>query len=265
MKTKKNLFLHICLVFLITSALCIINANAQIKSKIVSAGKQPEIGALSVKVSRMRIYELPNVDVKNLLREDSLERTQGKPFRFGKALEVDIDFIRDATKLTIGDSSIFFYKISSKRAYSINLIFDRFSLASNASLEIYNNQKTMIYGPVTSKDNPSNGVFWTDLIKGESIIVQLTVIGKDTQQTKLHIDKVIHGYQNTFAGFGQSANCNRDIACPEENLWRNEGNAVAMLLLANGQRFCTGSLLNLMQILGTHQTINLVAFLQTLY
>ena len=213
----------------------------------------------------MRIYELPNVDVKNLLREDSLERTQGKPFRFGKALEVDIDFIRDATKLTIGDSSIFFYKISSKRAYSINLIFDRFSLASNASLEIYNNQKTMIYGPVTSKDNPSNGVFWTDLIKGESIIVQLTVIGKDTQQTKLHIDKVIHGYQNTFAGFGQSANCNRDIACPEENLWRNEGNAVAMLLLANGQRFCTGSLLNLMQILGTHQTINLVAFLQTLY
>jgi lysyl endopeptidase len=244
MKTKTNLSLYFCLFFLLTSVLCATELKAQIRNKIVSGEKQSEIGTLSVKASRMRNYELPNIDLKNLLKEDSLERTQGKPFRFGKAVEVDIDFIRDATKLTIDDSSIFFYKISSKKAYSINLIFDRFSLASNASLEIYNNQKTMIYGPVTSKNNPSNGVFWTDLIKGESIIVQLTVIGKDTQQTKLHIDKVIHGYQNTFAGFGQSANCNRDIACPEGNPWRNEGNAVAMLLLSNGQRFCTGSLLN---------------------
>jgi hypothetical protein len=244
MKIKRKFLLNTSLFFLIASALCITKLNAQIRNKIVSGEKQSEVGALSVKASRMRNYELPNIDVKNLLKEDSLERTQGKPFRFGKAVEVDIDFIREATKLTIGDSSIFFYRISSKKAYSINLIFDRFSLANNASLEIYNYQKTMIYGPVTSKDNPSNGVFWTDLIKGESIIIQLTVIGKDTQQTSIHIGKVIHGYQNTFAGFGQSANCNRDIACPEGNLWRNEGNAVAMLLLANGQRFCTGSLLN---------------------
>lgn len=102
----------------------------------------------------------------------------------------------------------------------------------------------MIYGPITSENNPTNGVFWTDLIKGESIIVQVTIVGRNSNETNLHISKVIHGYQNTFAGFGESAPCNRDIACPEGNTFRDEGNSVAMLLLANGTRFCSGSLLN---------------------
>ena len=149
-----------------------------------------------------------------------------------------------ATRVESEDRTLMFYQFTSKNAFSINLIFVKFILAPNASLLIYNTDRSMVYGPIDKGNNPDNGVFWSDLVKGESIILQLTIIGEDTKETQIHIDKVIHGYRNTFAGFGQSADCNRDIACPEGNDWRNEGNAVAMLLLDDGSRFCTGSLLN---------------------
>lgn len=219
-------------------------ANGQIKNQIIKPGQARSHGMRSGKTVNLPRYELPEVNVKRLLKEDSIERTQGKPFRFGKATDVNVDFFKVASKSKSQDTTVFLYKIASRNAFSINLIFDDFTLAHNASMIIYNEEGSMIYGPVTDRDNPANRVFWTDLIKGESIIVQVTIVGEDKKETSIHIGKIIHGYQNTFAGFGQSAACNRDIACQEGNPWRNEGNSVAMLLLSDGQRFCTGALLN---------------------
>ena len=219
-------------------------ATGQIKSQMIKPELAPQHGVMFERVTNLTSFELPSINVKDLLKEDSVERTRGKPFRFGKAVDVNIDFLKMASKLKNGDSTLFFYKITSKSAFSINLIFNDFFLANNASLLIYNSDRSMIYGPIISQNNPTNRIFWTDLIKGESIIIQLTLIGKDTRETSIRISKIIHGYQNTFAGFGESASCNRDIACEEGDIWRDEGNSVAMLLLANGQRFCSGVILN---------------------
>lgn len=219
--------------------------DAQIMNRILrSDDKSTNREVLINKATNLTVYKTPNLNLKSILVRDSLDRLQGKPFRFGEDFDVDINYMKSAAKYSGQDSTVYFYKIESQNAFSINLIFDKFILGKNASMLIYNAEQSMIYGPITSENNPINGIFWTDLIKGESVIIQVTIIGRNSNDTNLHISKIIHGYQNTFAGFGQSAPCNRDIACPEGDLFRNEGNSVAMLLLANGTRFCSGSLLN---------------------
>jgi len=217
---------------------------SQVKNQFIDPSKSKDYGIFPSIASTIGEFNLPTINVKSLLKEDSLSRNQGVPFRFGKDVDVNINFIKVATKYENQDTTVYVHKINSKNAFSINLIFDEFFLAKNASLIIYNSEKTMLYGPLTYENNPLNSSFWTDLIKGESIILQLNVVGRNTNETRLRISKVVHGYQNTYAGFGQSAACHRDIACPDGNDWRNEANSVAMLLLANGTRFCSGALLN---------------------
>lgn len=230
--------------FFVLLAFAVNVANGQIQNRIIDPKEAQEYGVEVNRTNALSGYVLPIIDVEHLIKQDSTERSQGKPFRFGEAIDVNVDFMNLATRVESQDRTLMFYKFTSKNAFSINLIFDKFILAPNVSLLIYNTDRSMVYGPIGKDNNPGNGIFWSDLVKGESIILQLTIMGEDTKETQIHINKVIHGYRNTFAGFGQSADCNRDIACPEGNDWRNEGNAVAMVLLADGTRWCSGSLLN---------------------
>jgi len=66
---------------------------------------------------------------------------------------------------------------------------------------------------------------------------------------KLLISRIVHGYKDLYAGlsdsiqgFGDSGDCQEDVACYPG--WGNESDAVAMVLLANGDSLCSGSLLN---------------------
>lgn len=106
----------------------------------------------------------------------------------------------------------------------------------------------MEIGPITARENNKAGVFATDLIQGESIILELYEPLEIKEASILHINKVIHAYKDMFqamsGGFGQSSSCNVNINCPAGNNWQQESNAVAMLLLANGDRFCSGALVN---------------------
>lgn len=61
----------------------------------------------------------------------------------------------------------------------------------------------------------------------------------------MHISKVNFGYKPfgpDFGNIGASANCHRNVNCPEGNGWDNEKNSVAMIV-ANGLAQCTGALI----------------------
>lgn len=222
----------------------IFNTNfGQISTRFFSS---KELGHFGIHKPKNSITNkvLPSIDLKRILREDSIEMNAGVPFRFGKDVDVDIDIIKEGSRENRGDTIIIYYQISSKGAYSLNFIFDKFFLNENTSLKIYDLDQSILYGPISSRENPKNEILWTDLIKGQKSIIEVSIIGGNIDGNNLHISKVIHAYKNVFSGFGQSASCNRDIACPEGNNWHGAADAVAMLLLSDGTRFCSGSLLN---------------------
>jgi len=240
MKTK-------ILTLLFTIALFFISSFNGIP-QVASSQKSVAIPRIQQRTQKLhKIIGLSQDEIKTLLIQDSIETGAGYPFRFGKNLDVDIDFINESTLVQKGDTSYYTYEIKSPSAFSINLIFDQFELNNNSSLYIYNNEATFVYGPVTSKNNTVNGIFWTDLIKGDHIVIELIELYNNNKKNQLHISSVIHGYRNVFPTqnlFGDSYACNIDIACSIGDNWRVEGNAVAMLLVNEANRFCSGSLIN---------------------
>lgn len=202
------------------------------------------------------------VDVPRLLEEDSLEASFGKPvpLRFGYAFDVDLGLENMGTWNTLQNGDrIWRLRLSSPRSYSINLIFSEFFMPKEAKLFIYNLNKSMVIGAFTSKNNMLHGKFATQPVKGDEIILEYYEPASVKGLGKLRISKVIHAYRDVFnkvrglkkqrsgesiQGFGDSGSCNVNINCPEGDAWQNEKRSVAMILLNNNTRICTGSLVN---------------------
>ncbi|MDP3431737.1 MAG: T9SS type A sorting domain-containing protein, partial [Bacteroidota bacterium] len=136
-------------------------------------------------------------------------------------------------------------KISSPKAYSLNFIFSKLHLPKGAELYIFNEDGSMVYGPVTERQNQHGKTYLTDIIQGESVIIQLSVPPMSMEKPELIIQNVIHGYKNIFLdiGYGESGQCNPDVVCYFP-AWEDEADGVVQILLSDGTEWCSGSLLN---------------------
>lgn len=189
--------------------------------------------------------EMSTFDLNALLEEDELLKNLEIPYRFGKQFDVRYS-ISDGRWVKEGNSDIWTLNITSKGAYSINFMFDELIIPEGSEMYIFSKDGSMVYGPLTSKQNLiDKTVFFTDVVKGESVIIYIKVpLGKELD-TKLGITRIIHGYKDSFSSiFGihsKSADCEQDIACYSS--WNIESDGIAKILI-NGTAWCTGSLLN---------------------
>jgi len=72
----------------------------------------------------------------------------------------------------------------------------------------------MVYGPITKEQNQHGQSYLTDIIHGESVVIQLTVPINSIESPKLIIQNVIHGYKKIYPdhslediGYGESGWC----------------------------------------------------------
>nr|WP_295924593.1 trypsin-like peptidase domain-containing protein [uncultured Dyadobacter sp.] len=231
--------------FLLLNLSLIHYADAQIITRVIQPNLATKLGVKELSaIDALPTHRLPNIDVKAELKQDSLERLQGLPVRFGKSFKVNADVLGQGKQFRSADSIVTNFVVASQGARTINLLFDRFKLSAGAKLLIYTVDKRVVYGPVTAENNPENGVFWTDLLPGSGVVIQLIEPGNSLEKSQLHIANAVYGYNTAYAGYGESAACNRDIACAEGSNWRDEGNSVALMITGAGQRFCTGALVN---------------------
>jgi len=197
---------------------------------------------------------LPILDHKKLLEEDEIEKmdpTKDVAVRFSVPHKVKYNLLNSGRFLTLPDGSrLWRLEITSKGAYSTQLIFKRFKLPKGATLHIIGNKesKTPYIGAFTEKNNPSNGeVFATGPISGDRFTVEYfepkSVLGKGD----FEIENVMHAYRNYFGEEeknGRSGLCNHNVVCPLGDGWRNQIKSVAALTTGAGGRFCSASLLN---------------------
>lgn len=214
-------------------------------SQISNGGTPHSFLTNSIKNSVAGI-KMPAVNVDSLFVADSLEYHKAKLFRFGYAIDVNINMENSGTWDTLSNGDkIWRLKIYSQNAFSLNFIFDDFWLPEGAQFFVYNEDKNMILGAFTSEasSNPYDK-FATDLIKGDTTILEYF---EPTWASggRINIDKVIHGYKDMFkSGHGKSGSCNIDVTCAEGDNWCVEKRAVSMILVDNNTRLCTGCLIN---------------------
>jgi len=232
-----NFKLQVALLLFCSSSLFSVKAQ-------VSTRKIPRTLSEIVTKKRIPKVKLPKVNTAQLMQEDR-DDISGLPPRFGKAMEVNID-LEDGIWEEYESKNIWRVEIESEGALSLNLIFDKFRLEPGTELFLFNKEKDIVFGPVTSLSNNAKNIFSTDLIKGDVVKLEMHTPKELTKKNIIKIGKVIHGYKDisNYVGFGDSAPCHTNIECSQGNNWTDESDAVALVLVDNGQRHCSGILLN---------------------
>ncbi|GET29825.1 trypsin-like peptidase domain-containing protein [Prolixibacter sp. SD074] len=238
--------------FLTLAILFIINiAYGQVETKFYpNKNAWEQVKHISNHPKSNKIKTFPSFDAQQLIKEDKQTEGLDIPFRFGKGFDTQI-ILKDGEWTKTDDGRLWSMEFRSKGAYSINFVFNNFHLPDGAELYITNATGTMLYGPVTSKENTKNGFFLTDLIKGDDVTIFLFEPQKQKGQSTLRIEKVVHAYKNVFpnavnGNLGGSDTCNIDIACYPA--WDESSDAVALVLLSSGTELCSGAL-----VMTTHQ------------
>jgi len=219
----------------------------------ISEGGKPYSFNHSV-LSVIEVKTMPKVDVEALLREDE-NSSKNEPYRFGYSFDVSYNLKNSGTWQDLPDGSkIWRLGIVSPGAFSINLIYDKFWLPKGGKFFVYNQDKSMLIGAFTERNNKPNRKFATELVKGEAIILEYYEPANVTRSGEISISRVVHAYRNLFGtsqsgrslgkilGFGDSGECNNNVYCPEAAGWVDEIHSVARIL--GGNYLASGSLVN---------------------
>lgn len=199
------------------------------------------------------IIILPELDMKTIATEDLEDEEKGQPPRFGYKHNVNITLDNSGEWEILEDGSkLWRLSIKCSDALSINLLYDKFWLPEGAKLFIYSNDKKYVLGAFTSLNNKGTlsnlRGFATGLIYGDNIILEYYVPSGINEIGVISISHVVHGYRyisiyDEAVGFRTSGECQVNVNCEEGQNWQNEKNAIALILI-NGNRWCTGSLIN---------------------
>ncbi len=101
-------------------------------------------------------------------------------------------------------------------------------------------------GIVNSLNNKETNIFPTSIIKGEQVVIELTIPESELDITRLHIGSLIHDYVDIMDYSTESEpnrdDCNINVNCPEGDDWRDQINGVIRVTMGGG--LCSGSILN---------------------
>lgn len=195
-------------------------------------------------------FVCPAFSIQETLQENNSDQ-QPAPVIFAKKFDTDITTTNSGLWEKVDDLHVWRYRISSKDAYSMMLIFKNMRLPDDTSLFIYNEDMSYVVGPVTKTYNTESGIFPTELIPGSIIIVELVI--KDSSYKEgtpyFTIGNVSHDFLDVFdlaSGTqkpGKILKCHNDINCNIGSEWQTHKRGVALITIG-GKGLCSGSLIN---------------------
>ena len=242
-------------IFLIGFFICaFFSAKAQISTDEAPESFREYNTAFRLSVSQ-DIRTMPALDMNRIQQEDVQDEVNGLPPRFGYPHGVDLNLENSGRwqELSNGDK-LWQLTIRCPQALSINLLYDRFWLPEGGKFFVYTTDRKHSIGAFTSVNNKGDRDnvqgFATGLLYGDEITLEYYQPRQVTEQAIISIAYVVQGYRYIelpsnmkTRDLGSSGSCQVNVNCPEGQNWQKEKNAVAMILV-NGIRYCTGSLIN---------------------
>lgn len=237
-------FKRICIIIILCHfSVCVVS---QVVTNYYPKGSAAvsEIDALYIRSSLTK--NMPSFDVGKVIEEDKKNEGKDVPYRFGKAFDVSYS-LNDGEWTEVENGRIWNMSFKSNNAVSLNFVFNHFSLPEGAKMYIINQEKNIVYGPVTSKVIPSSGFFLTDIIPGECATLCLFEPEVHKYESSLIIKRVVHGYKDVvneklYGNYGASSPCNIDVQDYYPD-YKKQSDAVGLVLLSGGTSICSGSLL----------------------
>lgn len=184
----------------------------------------------------IKTFVCPTFDISEFA-----EASKGtNPVTFAKKFDTQITTEDSGQWEKLDDLHIWRYRITSKDAYSMMLIFKNMKLPDDGSLFLYNEDMSYVVGPVTKNYNTESGIYPTELIPGSSIIVELVIKGSSYKEGTPYftIGNVSHDFLDVFdlvSGTkepGKILKCHNDINCSIGSEWQTHKEVLHLLLLA---------------------------------
>ena len=187
---------------------------------------------------------MDDFNLDSLRAEDEiLDQHKDIPYRFG--FNFDVDLNPDNSGTTIYNSrgdKLWRVGIVSHGAVSLNLLMDQFVLPEGAELYLYTPGYEYASGAFTAMNNKDWNSLATDMLPGDTLIVEYYEPADVEFQGLVSIGRVTHGYRSML-DFGDSGACNNNVNCPEGAAWQTEKRSV-LLILVGGNAACSGALIN---------------------
>ncbi len=159
---------------------------------------------------------------------------------------VDIDVMDEAIKVIESNQTIFTIGIRSMGAKALGFMFDEFNLTENSKLFIYSLDRSMYMGAFNAKNNNPSGSLATAVVKGESVVIELTVPNDEIEEIRLHLSIVTHDFLDLMnLHLEESADrvdCNDNVACSSANAWSDQVDSV--VLVSGGGGVCSAAIVN---------------------
>lgn len=167
-------------------------------------------------------------------------------FRFGDEYDLAIDVLEESHILENNNETTFILGIESSGAYGIGIHFSNFNLSVNSELFFYNKDRSFRLGVFNSENNKPDNSLATTIMKGDKIIIELTVPNNELDIIDLEIISIIHDYtdiMNYYNTFDSSReDCNTNVNCSEGDDWRDQINGVIRVTMGGG--LCSASIVN---------------------
>jgi hypothetical protein len=200
---------------------------------------------LSGKSTKINEVIIPTIDLDKTLKEIEKEENEKPGFhRFAKAVSVDIAPLSSSLIESVDGFTLYRLKITASKATSLTLYFDKLILPPKAELFLYNEEGTIITGPISEKENIKEGEVWgSNTFSSSTIVLELKVPQGNETETKFHLGKILFGIKrlanknladSVNFGYGEAGPCNVNVVCASANGWEQERQAVCQITTDDG-------------------------------
>jgi hypothetical protein len=248
-QVRKRLFVYLPAAFLLSVP--------GVFAQISEGGLPPSFNYDQSRVLRSAI-EKTNVPVdfyvEDLREVDNWRAREGVPMPVSTLIAVDYTIENSGSRTTLpGGERIWRLQLKAADAVALMLYYKDFYIPEGGKLFIYSADKSQLLGAYTNNTHPSGGLFATEFIGGDELVLEYVEPEKSEEKPRIHINEIGYGYNTsalqTFCRMmttRSSSACMVDINCEEGDAWSNEKKSVCYTVQKIGRAsyICTASLMN---------------------
>jgi len=189
---------------------------------------------------------LQTIHVTSLLNED---KANGILYRYGVVEDVNVNIKSEGVKTQVDNGSIWRYKLVADSAKSLKLLFSKFNIPQGASLFIYNDDYSVVYGAYTRANVSADSTFAIADFPGNELTLEYYEPSMAAFSGRVVLSKVSQAYRD-LTDVMSTATTAEDSLYVDVNCggldWQVHKHAVCKYSFVDGKYgyLCSGSLIN---------------------
>ncbi len=207
---------------------------------------------------------LSSPDVEALLIEDDENANFFKMQRCAVAVPMFESFFDNAQRTSFKDYDLYTLKVTIPYALAIGFSSDNFYLPKGTEFYIYNPDHSKVLGAYTSDNNSEDGIFATEYVYGDEIVMEYYQPKKVEELAKIELSEFVYFYRDVvyieqeqasmfeekseipLKDFRESGSCNVNVNCSEGDNYQDVKNAVMRIEIKGGSNYywCSGTVIN---------------------